>query len=52
MLLVRGGILMKDFEGKIIKINLNSTSGWITITAPYIKAENDFIVVKNTLSKR
>lgn len=43
---------MKDFVGKVLKISLNAASGWTTITALYIKMEDDFLVVKNGFSNK
>lgn len=43
---------MKDFEKKIIKVNLNSDSGWVCITGKFIKMEENFLVIINNLNKK
>lgn len=41
---------MKDFEGKIIKVYLNANSGWLVQTGPFIRIEDDFVIMKNKLN--
>lgn len=43
---------MKDFEGKVIKLLLNNTSGALVSTGYYIKSDNKFITIKNELSNK
>lgn len=43
---------MKDFEGKLVKINLNSNAGWVGITGEYIKLENDFLVIRDKITHK
>lgn len=38
---------MCDFNGKIIKVFLNSNNGMICETGPFYKIDNDFLVMKN-----
>ena len=40
---------MNDFQGKISKVYLNAESGWLVMTGPFIRAENDFIIIKNKM---
>lgn len=41
---------MKDFEGKVIKVYLNSNSGLICETGVFIKFEDDFLLIRNTMT--
>jgi len=43
---------MKDFEGKILKIYFNSSEGFLCLSAAYIKTMDDFLVVKDNISKK
>lgn len=42
---------MEDFKGKIIKVTLNSDSGIVVVTGPFIKSVDGFIVLKNPVNK-
>ncbi|MFA6624157.1 MAG: hypothetical protein WCS80_00090 [Bacilli bacterium] len=43
---------MLDFKNKVIKVNLNTESGLMIITGPYIKSEENFLVVYNPLTEK
>ena len=43
---------MKDFEGKIIKIYFNNSEGWVCLSGSYIRAEDDFYIVLENISKK
>lgn len=43
---------MKAFEGKIIKLYLNATTGYVTLTGKFIDMEDDFVCVENTITKK
>ena len=43
---------MKDFEGKIIKIYLDSSYGVVCITGPFMKFEDNFLVMLNPITKK
>lgn len=43
---------MKDFKGKIIKVILESNSGVICMTGPFVKCEDNFLAILNTFTKR
>ena len=38
---------MKDFQGKVIKVYLNANSGWLMVSGPFIRKEDEFLIVKN-----
>ena len=41
---------MLNFEGKVIKIYLNATSGFVVQTGPFIGFEDDFLLLKNPIT--
>ena len=43
---------MKDFEGKSLKIIFNQSEGWVCLKADYIRYEEGFFVVRESISKR
>ena len=43
---------MKDFEGKKIKVYLNSNYGWVFVTGAYVKCENNFLAIYNPQVKK
>ena len=43
---------MTDFNGKIIKVQLNATSGWVCITGAFIKMDANFIVIRDSITKK
>ena len=43
-------IVMKDFDGKVIKVYLNSNSGLLCETGDYIRSEDDFLIIRNTMT--
>ena len=43
---------MNDFKGKIIKICLNSNTGYVCETGAFIDMKDDFVVIKNIASNK
>ena len=43
---------MKDFIGKLIKVFVNSNYGYICVTGPFVKIENNFLVIVNQVTKK
>lgn len=39
--------LMKDFDGKIVKLLLNANSGTVSTKGQFIKNEENFFVIRN-----
>lgn len=42
---------MLDFKGKVIKVFLNATSGYVVQTGPFLGMEDDFIMLRNPITK-
>ena len=43
---------MKAFNGKVIKLYLNSSSGYLVVTGKYIDQDGDYLVIENELNKK
>lgn len=43
---------MSDFEGKIVKVILNSSCGVICATGPFVKITDNFLVLINTITDK
>lgn len=43
---------MNDFNGKVLKLQLNATSGWVSITGAFIKMDGNFIVICDSITKK
>ncbi|MCI1245534.1 MAG: hypothetical protein LKG11_06280 [Bacilli bacterium] len=43
---------MEDFDGKVIKVTLNSSYGVVCATGPFVKIENNFLVMINSISEK
>lgn len=43
---------MKDFEGKILKVYLDNIQGWLALTGYFIRYEDNFFIIKESMSKK
>ena len=43
---------MKDFEGKIIKVFFNNVQGWVCLSGCFIRYEDNFVIIKETISNK
>lgn len=43
---------MNDFNGKIIKVYLNTNTGYICETGSFIELKDDFVVIKNECNNK
>ena len=42
---------MLNFSGKVIKVFLNASSGYVVQTGPFVGFEDDFLMIKNPITK-
>ena len=41
---------MLNFKGKVVKIFLNASSGYVVQTGPFLGMEDDFIMLQNPIT--